>query len=75
MLLEWGTPVYDCETVLSLLADLRASLAPLMPESACRAGIELVDLPTVLPWDVETINYLRVSDLVLLLKSCMNISR
>ena len=71
-LLEWGRPVYDCETVL---ADLRPSLAPLMPESACRAGIELVDLRTVLPWDVETINYLRVSDLVLLLKSCMNTSR
>ena len=38
-------------------------------------GIELVDLCTVLSWDVKTFDYFRVSDLVLLLKSCMNTSR
>ncbi len=54
-LLTWGTPLYHCETALSLLADPPPSLAPLVPESARRAQIELIDLRTVLPWDVETV--------------------
>jgi len=54
-LLTWGTPLYHCETALSLLADTPASLASLVPESARRARIELIDLRTVLPWDVETV--------------------
>lgn len=54
-LLTWGTPVYHCETALSMLADPPASLAPLVPEAARRARIELIDLRTVLPWDVETV--------------------
>ena len=54
-LLTWGTPVYHCEAALSLLADPPASLASLVPESARRARVELIDLRTVLPWDIETI--------------------
>ena len=54
-LLTWGTPVYHCETALSMLADPPASLAPLVPEAARRARIELIDLRTILPWDVETV--------------------
>jgi hypothetical protein len=46
---------YHCETALSLLADPPALLAPLVPETARHARIELIDLLTVLPWDVETV--------------------
>jgi 2-oxoisovalerate dehydrogenase E1 component beta subunit len=54
-LLTWGTSVYHCETALSLLADAPRSLAPLVPETAGRARVELIDLRTVLPWDIETV--------------------
>ena len=54
-LLTWGTPVYHCETALGLLADPPASLAPLVPEIMRGARIELIDLRTVLPWDIETV--------------------
>ncbi|KAH9958311.1 thiamine diphosphate-binding protein, partial [Russula dissimulans] len=54
-LLTWGTPVYHCEAALSLLANPPASLASLVPESARRASVELIDLRTILPWDIETV--------------------
>jgi 2-oxoisovalerate dehydrogenase E1 component beta subunit len=57
-LLTWGTPVYHCETALGLLAGPSASLAPLAPlapESIRNDWVELIDLRTVLPWDIETV--------------------
>ena len=54
-LLTWGTPLYHCETALSMLAEPPATLAPLVPKALRGARIELIDLRTVLPWDVETI--------------------
>jgi len=54
-LLTWGTPVYHCESALALLVDPPPSLAPLVPEAARGARVELIDLRTVLPWDVETV--------------------
>lgn len=54
-LLTWGTPVYHCETALHMLATPPPSLAPHVPESLRSAKIELIDLRTILPWDVETV--------------------
>ena len=54
-LLTWGTPLYHCETALSMLTEPPATLAPLVPKALRGARIELIDLRTVLPWDVETI--------------------
>lgn len=54
-LLTWGTPVYQCETALSLLSSPPPSLEPLVPASLRSASIELIDLRTILPWDMETI--------------------
>ncbi len=54
-LLTWGTPVYQCETALSLLSSPPESLRHIVPESLRNASIELIDLRTILPWDVETV--------------------
>lgn len=54
-LLTWGTPVYHCETALHMLANPPEALAPHIPASVRSAKVELIDLRTILPWDVETI--------------------
>ncbi|KAG1890760.1 thiamine diphosphate-binding protein [Suillus subluteus] len=54
-LLTWGTPVYQCEYALRLLNSPPPSLAPLIPPSLRSAKVELIDLRTILPWDVETV--------------------
>jgi len=54
-LLTWGTPVYHCETALGMLASPMPSLEPHVPVSLRSAKIELIDLRSILPWDVETI--------------------
>ncbi|TFY82567.1 hypothetical protein EWM64_g1447 [Hericium alpestre] len=54
-LLTWGTPVYHCETALSMLANPPPSLAKHVPASLRSAKVELIDLRTILPWDVETV--------------------
>lgn len=54
-LLTWGTPVYHCETALHMLATPDPSLAPLVPASIRSAKVELIDLRSILPWDVETV--------------------
>ncbi|KAG2109541.1 hypothetical protein DEU56DRAFT_920296 [Suillus clintonianus] len=54
-LLTWGTLVYHCESALRLLNSPPPSLAPLVPPSLRTAKVELIDLRTILPWDVETI--------------------
>ena len=53
--LTWGTPVYHCEAALHMLASPDNALAPLVPHSLRSAKIELIDLRSILPWDVETI--------------------
>ena len=54
-LLSWGTPVYHCESALSLLRSPSPALEALVPPSLRSAKIELIDLRTILPWDVETV--------------------
>lgn len=54
-LLSWGTPLYHCETALSLLSSPPPPLSDLVPPSLRTANIEVIDLRTILPWDVHTI--------------------
>ena len=54
-LLTWGTPIYHCEAALHLLSNPPQNLAPHVPASLRNAKIELIDLRTILPWDVETV--------------------
>lgn len=54
-LLTWGTPVFHCETALHMLATPPEAIAKHVPASVRGAKVELIDLRTILPWDVETI--------------------
>lgn len=54
-LLTWGTPVYHCEAALHMLSSPSPSLEQHVPASVRSASIELIDLRSILPWDVETI--------------------
>ncbi|KAI0929213.1 2-oxoisovalerate dehydrogenase subunit beta 2, mitochondrial, variant 2 [Taiwanofungus camphoratus] len=54
-LLSWGTPIYHCETAIHMLNSPPDSLAPHVPSSLRSAKVELIDLRTILPWDVETV--------------------
>ncbi|KAL1687090.1 thiamine diphosphate-binding protein [Schizophyllum commune] len=54
-LLSWGTPLYHCETALHMLQHPPPGLAPHVPQRLRGAKIELIDLRTILPWDVQTV--------------------
>lgn len=54
-LLTWGTPVYHCETAMWMLSSPEASIQAHIPASLRSAKIELIDLRSILPWDVETV--------------------
>jgi len=54
-LLTWGTPVYHCEAALHMLSNLPPALESSIPASVRSAKVELIDLRSILPWDVETI--------------------
>ncbi|KAL0946566.1 hypothetical protein HGRIS_012769 [Hohenbuehelia grisea] len=53
--LTWGTPVYHCEAALHMLANPPPSIATHVPSAVRGAKIELIDLRSILPWDVETV--------------------
>ena len=54
-LLSYGTPLYTCETALSLLSSPPPPLdnENMVPTDVRKARIELIDLRTILPWDME----------------------
>jgi len=54
-LLSWGTPVYHCETAMHMLASPPHALAEHVPASLRKAKVELIDLRTMLPWDVDAV--------------------
>lgn len=54
-IVSWGSPIYHCETAMHMLANPPESLAPHVASSLRSAKVELIDLRTVLPWDVDTI--------------------
>ncbi|KZT55091.1 Thiamin diphosphate-binding protein [Calocera cornea HHB12733] len=54
-LLSYGTPLYHCEAALSLLRTPPPALDALVPPSLRSAKIELIDLRTIMPWDLPTV--------------------
>ncbi|EJU05164.1 pyruvate dehydrogenase, partial [Dacryopinax primogenitus] len=54
-LLSYGTPLYHCETALSLLRSPPPELEHLVPPSLRSAKVELIDLRTIVPWDIASI--------------------
>ena len=53
--LSFGTPLYSIETALALLASPPPSLRSVVPERVRQASVEVIDLRTVLPWDMQAI--------------------
>ncbi|KAG1884073.1 transketolase [Suillus subluteus] len=53
--LTWGTLDYQCESTLRLLNSQSPSLALLIRPYVRSAKVELIDLRTILPWDIETV--------------------
>ncbi|KAF5373569.1 hypothetical protein D9758_000823 [Tetrapyrgos nigripes] len=53
--LTWGTPVYHCETAIHMLNAPPPSIEKHIPTSLRSANVELIDLRTILPWDIETV--------------------
>lgn len=51
----FGTSVYRCEAALSLLREPPESIAGAIPVSVRGARVELIDLRSILPWDVERV--------------------
>ncbi|KAJ7583067.1 pyruvate dehydrogenase [Mycena floridula] len=55
-LVSWGTPIFHCESALHMLGSPPETIATHVPMSLRQAQIELIDLRSVLPWDIETIS-------------------
>jgi len=47
--------VYHCETALHMLSSPEAAIQPHITASLRSAKVELIDLRSILPWDVETV--------------------
>ena len=53
--LSYGTPIYTCENAISLLNEPPPELdrEDLVPTGVRGAKVELIDLRTIVPWDME----------------------
>jgi len=54
-IISYGSPLYTISNALDVLASPPDSLKSVVPERLRQAKIELIDLRTILPWDVDTI--------------------
>jgi 2-oxoisovalerate dehydrogenase E1 component beta subunit len=54
-IISYGTPLYTISNAIDILASPPPSLQPVVPERLRQSSIELIDLRSILPWDVETI--------------------
>lgn len=54
-LLSYGTPLYSVETALAMLANPPESIAHAIPAGVRSASVEVLDLRTLLPWDMPSI--------------------
>ncbi|KIY73148.1 Thiamin diphosphate-binding protein [Cylindrobasidium torrendii FP15055 ss-10] len=52
---SWGTPLYNCETALHILETPSPELESVIPRSLRAAKVELIDLRSIMPWDMNTI--------------------
>jgi len=53
--LTWGAPVYNADNAIEFLRNPPQAIESLVPPSLRSAKIELIDLRSILPWDVETV--------------------
>jgi 2-oxoisovalerate dehydrogenase E1 component beta subunit len=54
-IVSWGAPLYNIETALAHLANPPPEIVEFIPADVRNAKIEVIDLRTILPWDVETV--------------------
>ncbi|BGP38031.1 hypothetical protein JCM10449v2_001958 [Rhodotorula kratochvilovae] len=54
-IISYGPPLYTIETALHHLKHPSEELAALIPESLRNLSVELIDLRTIVPYDIETV--------------------
>ena len=59
-IVSWGSPIYTIETALHLLQNPPEDLAELIPKDLRNLSVELIDLRTIIPYDVS-LNAIRSS--------------
>lgn len=54
-IVSWGPPLYTIETALHLLKSPPDELDALIPKDLRGLSVELIDLRTIIPYDVSTL--------------------
>jgi 2-oxoisovalerate dehydrogenase E1 component beta subunit len=54
-IVSWGTPIYTVEQALAILRNPPVSVAALVPDQVRSLSIEVIDLRTIAPYDIETV--------------------
>lgn len=54
-IISYGTPLYTTQNAIDFLTSPPPSLNSVVPDHLRKSSIELIDLKTILPWDVETV--------------------